>query len=179
MDREIVHGRRLVGRKTNDLLMIGSKNNVSLRSILTNQNKNTECNERTIIISFVQLLKFLLWKNIRSIKSCCGKTNQSNDWSQRSTTNPYQSLGFSTPPTSRRQHLSGFASLSSTPTRPTTTTTNNSHRYYLYKEKNRRYSTVNTTLHLFLFYFSLSLSSSFRVLIWKDWIGVNKQTLIN
>ena len=99
------------------------------------------------------------------IKSGCRKTNHSNDRNQRSTTNPYQSLGFSTPPTARRQHLSGFASLSSTPTRPTTTTTNNSHRYYLYKEKNRRYSTVNTTLHLFLFYFSLSLSSSFRVLI--------------
>lgn len=56
-----------------------------------------------------------------------------NDRSQqRVSTNHYQSLGFSTPPTARRQHLSGFSSLSSTPTRPTaTTTTNNYHRYYL------------------------------------------------
>jgi len=57
------------------------------------------------------------------------KTNNSNDRSQRVTNNHYQSLGFSTPPTARRQHLSGFSSLSSTPTRPTTT--NNYHRYYL------------------------------------------------
>lgn len=57
------------------------------------------------------------------------KTNSSSDRSQRSMNNNYQSLGFSTPPTARRQHLSGFASLSSTPTRPTTT--NNYHRYYL------------------------------------------------
>jgi len=53
------------------------------------------------------------------------KTNNSSDRSQRH----YQPLGFSTPPTARRQHLSGFSSLSSTPTRPTTT--NNYHRYYL------------------------------------------------
>lgn len=38
----------------------------------------------------------------------------------------YQSLGFSTPPTARRQHLSGFSSLSSTPTRSTATTTSTS-----------------------------------------------------
>jgi hypothetical protein len=57
------------------------------------------------------------------------KTNSSSDRSQRTINNHYQSLGFSTPPTARRQHLSGFASLSSTPTRPTTT--NNHHRYYL------------------------------------------------
>jgi hypothetical protein len=58
------------------------------------------------------------------------KTNSnSSDRTQRSTNNHYQSLGFSTPPTARRQHLSGFSSLSSTPTRPTTT--NNYHRYYL------------------------------------------------
>jgi len=42
------------------------------------------------------------------------------------TSNP---LGFSTPPTLRRQHLTGFSSLSSTPTRPTSSRTN--HRYYL------------------------------------------------
>jgi len=61
------------------------------------------------------------------------KTNSSNERSQRSVNVNYQSLGFSTPPTARRQHLSGFSSLSSTPTRPTTTTTttNNYHRYYL------------------------------------------------
>jgi len=58
------------------------------------------------------------------------KGNNSSDRSQRAGNNPYQSLGFSTPPTARRQHLSGFSSLSSTPTRPTTTT-NNYHRYYL------------------------------------------------
>jgi len=56
-------------------------------------------------------------------------SNSSNDRSQRVTNNRYQPLGFSTPPTARRQHLSGFSSLSSTPTRPTTT--NNYHRYYL------------------------------------------------
>ena len=39
MNQEIVDGRRLVVRKTNDLLMIVSKKNVSLRSILPNQNK--------------------------------------------------------------------------------------------------------------------------------------------
>jgi hypothetical protein len=57
------------------------------------------------------------------------KANNSNDRTQRSTNNHYQSLSFSTPPTARRQHLSGFSSLASTPTRPTTI--NNYHRYYL------------------------------------------------
>jgi len=58
------------------------------------------------------------------------KTNSSSDRTQRSTNTHYQPLGFSTPPTARRQHLSGFSSLSSTPTRPTTAN-NNFHRYYL------------------------------------------------
>jgi len=51
-----------------------------------------------------------------------------NSYSDRSN-RVQQPLGFSTPPTARRQHLSGFSSLSSTPTRPTST--NNTHRYYL------------------------------------------------
>jgi hypothetical protein len=100
MDREIVDGRRLVVRKT-------KKNSF-------------------IFIKFNYLIKvnFAKPKQKTPISS-----NSSSDRSQRVTNNHYQSLGFSTPPTARRQHLSGFSSLSSTPTRPTTT--NNYHRYYL------------------------------------------------
>ncbi|CAF3462809.1 unnamed protein product [Rotaria socialis] len=64
-----------------------------------------------------------------SLNSSNWKTTSSSDRSHRVINSQYQSLGFSTPPTARRQHLSGFSSLSSTPTRPTTT--NNYHRYYL------------------------------------------------
>ncbi|CAF1160449.1 unnamed protein product [Rotaria sordida] len=65
-----------------------------------------------------------------SLTSSNWKTTSSSDRSHRViNNNNYQTLGFSTPPTARRQHLSGFSSLSSTPTR--LTTTNNYHRYYL------------------------------------------------
>jgi RNA recognition motif-containing protein len=57
------------------------------------------------------------------------KPNSYSDRSHRVTGAHQQPLGFSTPPTARRQHLSGFSSLSSTPTRATSTT--NHHRYYL------------------------------------------------
>ncbi|CAF1222145.1 unnamed protein product [Adineta steineri] len=58
------------------------------------------------------------------------KANTSNNRTPRLANTHQQPLGFSTPPTARRQHLSSFSSLSATPTR-STTTTNNYHRYYL------------------------------------------------
>lgn len=54
---------------------------------------------------------------------------KSNERSTRQQNQSHQALGFSTPPTARRQNLAGFASLSSTPTR--STMSNQSHRNYL------------------------------------------------
>lgn len=75
-------------------------------------------------------------KETSTSKTTNWKSTSLSDRSPRpSAHHHYQSLGFSTPPTARRQHLSGFSSLSSTPTRSTTTTNNSSHqnyqRYYL------------------------------------------------
>ncbi|CAF4840384.1 unnamed protein product [Rotaria sp. Silwood1] len=92
--------------------------------------------EKTPIIEIISEVNFAKPKQKtsgsskeHSLTSSNWKTTSSSDRSHRIINNHYQSLGFSTPPTARRQHLSGFSSLSSTPTR--STTTNNYHRYYL------------------------------------------------
>ncbi|UJR34262.1 hypothetical protein I4U23_021666 [Adineta vaga] len=80
-----------------------------------------------------------------SIVSNWKTTNNSNDRISRVSNSHHQPMGFSTPPTARRQNLvgfstpptarrqqlSGYSSLSGTPTRSTTTTSNNYHRCYL------------------------------------------------
>ncbi len=101
---------------------------IYLRSILLNQNKKHQFHQKKIhqMVLIGKKKKIFFF---RRIKLNFRKANSSNDRPQRGINNHYQSLGFSTPPTARRQHLSGFSSLSSTPTRPTTA--NNYHRYYL------------------------------------------------
>ena len=128
MDREIVDGRRLVVRDDSLSSFLSSP----LRS--SGQFRQTQTEEFVNIERFssfqdesLHLVRLFCFVSTENIWIFSRKTNSStSERTARSTTSQYPSLGFSTPPTARRQHLAGFSSLSSTPTRA-----NNYQRYYL------------------------------------------------
>lgn len=102
MDREIVDGRRLV-----------------VNFAKPKQKSNSSSKDHSTST----------FNNFKTSSPSTWKPQNSSERSSRNNTTSYQSLGFSTPPTARRQHLAGFSSLSSTPTR--SSTSNQSQRHYL------------------------------------------------